>query len=166
MTDAVPTPRRLPPLLALALAVIPVVTAAVIGNLATIPNIAPWYAGLVKPEFNPPNWVFGPAWTTLYLMMTLAFWRILRIPAGTIGRGAAIGWFLAQIALNALWSVVFFGLHSPLGGIVVIGALIVAIAATMRAFAGLDRLAAGLLVPYLAWVGFATVLDVAIWRLN
>ncbi len=165
MTDT--APRSPPsPLVALALAAAPVVAAAVIGNLATIPNIAPWYAGLVKPSFNPPNWVFGPAWTTLYMLMTVAFWRVLRTAPGAPGRTGAIGWFLAQMVLNAAWSVAFFGAHSPLGGLLVIGPLLIAIAATIRSFAGLDRPAALLLAPYIAWVSFATVLNVAVWRLN
>lgn len=166
MTEIQPPARPLPSLVALALAIVTVFAAALIGNLATLPNIAPWYAGLAKPWFNPPNWVFGPAWTTLYALMTVAFWRILRVAPGTEGRGRAIGWFLVQIALNALWSVAFFGAHSPLGGIVVIGALLVSIAATMRGFSGLDRIAVGLLVPYFAWVSFATVLNVSVWYLN
>jgi translocator protein len=165
MTDTAPR-RPLPSLVALALAITTVFAAALVGNLATIPNIAPWYEGLAKPWFNPPNWVFGPAWTALYALMTVAFWRILRIAPGTPGRAPAIGWFLVQIVLNALWSVTFFGAHSPLGGIVVIGALIVAIASTLLAFSKLDRIAEWLLIPYLAWVSFATVLNIAIWKLN
>ena len=165
MTDLVPSPRRLSGLLALVFAVTPVVAAAVIGNLATLPNLAPWYAGLVKPSFNPPNGVFGPVWTTLYVMMIVAFWRVLRAEAAP-RRGAAIGWFLVQMALNAGWSVAFFGLHSPLAGLAVIGPLVVAIAATIRAFRPIDRPAAWLLAPYLAWVSFATLLNTAIWWLN
>ena len=159
-------PRRLGPVAVALLALAPVVAAAVIGNLATIPNLAPWYAGLVKPSFNPPNGVFCPVWTLLYLMMVAAFWRVLRLDRATPGRRAAIGWFLTQMVLNASWSVAFFGLRSPLAGVVVIGWLLVAIGATIRAFAPLDRLAAGLLVPYLAWVSFAAVLNTAVWALN
>lgn len=161
--DTAPGPKAVT---IVAAAVLPVALAAVIGNLATIPNLAPWYAGLVKPWFNPPNGVFGPVWTLLYLMMATAFWRVLRLTPPTPGRRAAIGWFLAQMALNAAWSVAFFGARSPLAGVIVIGWLIVTLAATIRAFAGLDRLAAALLVPYFAWVSFAAVLTTAVWWLN
>ena len=149
-----------------AAAVLPVALAAAIGNFATIPNLTPWYAGLAKPWFNPPDGVFGPVWTLLYLMMATAFWRVLRLTPTTPGRRAAIGWFLVQMALNAAWSVAFFGFRSPLAGVIVIGWLIVTLAATIRAFAGLDRWAAALLVPYLAWVSFAAVLNTAVWWLN
>jgi tryptophan-rich sensory protein len=151
---------------ALMVAAVPVVVAAVVGNLATIPNIAPWYAGLVKPWFNPPNGVFGPAWTTLYVLMIFAFGRVLARAPEAAGRGRAIAWFLVQIALNAAWSVAFFAGHSPAAGLVVIALLWPAIAVTIRAFAAVDRVAAWLLAPYLAWVSFAAVLNAAVWRLN
>ncbi len=159
------TPPRLSPLLALLAAVVPVVAAVAIGNAATLPNIAPWYAGLVKSALNPPNWVFGPVWTTLYVMMTLAFWRVLRVET-TEGRRTAVVWFLIQMTLNALWSVVFFGAHSPLGGLGVIIPLLGAIVITARLFHRLDRIAGLLFVPYVAWVSFASVLNFLIWKLN
>src|SRR5208337_5141207 len=89
------------------LAVALIVIGSVLGQLATFPNLTPWYADLAKPSFNPPNSVFGPIWTALYLLMAFAFWRILRLPGLTPGRGAAIGVFLAQLALNVLWSFLF-----------------------------------------------------------
>lgn len=140
--------------------------AALIGNLATMPAIPTWYAGLAKPSFNPPNWLFGPVWGLLYAMMATAFWRILTMPAATPGRTSAIAAFLAQMSLNALWSVAFFAGRSPALGLVVILALALAIAATIALFRRLDRPAAWLLVPYLAWVCFAALLNAAIWRLN
>lgn len=146
-------------------AVVPVALAAVIGNLATLPNIAPWYENLAKPPFNPPNGVFGPVWTLLYILMAWAFYRILRSPEGT-PRRRAIVFFLAQISLNALWSVAFFGLHSPTVGLVVILLLVTMIAATVQAFLKVDRIAGGSLVPYLGWVVFATLLNASIWWLN
>lgn len=157
---------RLSPLPAALFAGAVVFAAATIGNLATMPAIPTWYAGLVKPSFNPPNWLFGPVWGLLYAMMAVAFWRILRLPAPTPGRSAAILVFLVQMALNALWSVAFFGAQSPPLGFAVIALLWLAIAATIALFARLDRVAAGLLVPYLAWVSFAALLNGAIWRLN
>src|SRR6185437_7983409 len=96
------------------LAIIAVAAASVIGQLATYPNLAPWYAGLVKPSFNPPNWVFAPVWTTLYVLMAFAVWRILRLPETTAARRLALTLFFAQLALNAAWSWMFFGGHSPL----------------------------------------------------
>ena len=165
MTDTSTAGRAFGPLAALVLAAAPVIAAAVVGNLATLPNLAPWYAGLAKPWFNPPDRVFGPAWTLLYLAMIAAFFRVLRREP-TPTRRAAIVWFLAQIVINALWSVAFFTGRSPLAGLVVIAALWPAIALTIRAFARLDRLAALLLVPYLAWVSFAAVLNLAVWWLN
>lgn len=146
-------------------AAVPVAAAAIIGNLVTLPSIAPWYESLAKPPFNPPNAVFGPAWTFLYLLMAAAFFRILRSPEG-IARRRAVILFLVQIVLNAIWSVAFFGFHSPTAGLVVILALDTAIAATIHAFLSVDRIAGGALVPYLGWVAFATLLNGAIWWLN
>lgn len=161
-----PTERRASPWIATALAVLPVAAAALIGNRATLANLSPWYEGLAKPWFNPPNGVFAPVWTALYVLMIVAFRRILMRPAGEPGRAAAIIAFLVQIALNAAWSVAFFGFHSPLAGVIVIGWLLVAVAVTIRMFASLDRIAALLLVPYFAWIGFATVLTIDVWTLN
>jgi tryptophan-rich sensory protein len=156
----------LSPLPAALLAGAVVFGAATIANLVTMPVIPTWYAGLVKPFFNPPNWLFGPVWGLLYAMMAVAFWRILRLPAQTPGRMAAIVAFLLQMTLNALWSVAFFGAQSPNLGLLVIAALWIAIAATIAVFARLDRAAGWLLAPYIAWVSFAALLNGAIWRLN
>lgn len=149
-----------------AAAVAPVIAAAVVGQTATLPALVPWYAELVKPWFTPPNGVFAPVWTLIYLVIATAFWRVLRTPSDAPGRRAAIVWFLVQMALNALWSVAFFGLRSPIAGVLVVGLLDVAIAVTIRRFAPLDRLAAALMVPYLAWCGFATALTTGVWWLN
>jgi hypothetical protein len=86
-------------------------------QVATYWYLAPWYAGLVKPSFNPPNWVFGPVWTTLYLLMAFAAWRILRLPEASAERRWALGFFIAQLALNAAWSWTFFAGNNPLGGL-------------------------------------------------
>ncbi|WP_370676360.1 TspO/MBR family protein [Pleomorphomonas sp. PLEO] len=146
-------------------AVAPVAAAAIIGNAATLPNITPWYESLVKPPFNPPNSVFGPVWTVLYILMAWAFFRVLRSPRGA-ARGHAILLFLVQITLNAAWSVAFFGFHSPGTGLVVIVMLVTALAATVHAFLAVDRIAGGVLIPYLGWVAFAALLNVSIWWLN
>ena len=149
-----------------AIAIGVVVAASAIGGSATGPNIPTWYASIQKPWFNPPNYVFGPVWTILYLMLAFSFWRILRLPADTPGRGRAIGWFVVQISLNALWSVAFFGFHSPEFGLGVIAALLIAIVGNMIAFMRLDRIAGWMFPPYLAWVAFASVLNLAIVQLN
>ena len=152
-------------LLALA-AIVPVFATSVMGSIATMPQIPAWYATIEKPSFNPPNWVFGPAWTILFCMMAYAFWRVLKLDPATRGRGAAIAIFLVQLVFNAGWSWAFFWGQSPLAGLVVIGLLWVSIAATIGAFGRLDRTAGLLLTPYLAWVTFASSLNAAIFVLN
>lgn len=153
------------PLLIVAAAA-PALAAAVAGSLVTAPAIPGWYAGLVKPAFTPPNWLFGPAWTFLYVLMSAAFWRVLSAPESTGGRSRAITWYLTQIVLNGLWSFAFFGWRSPVAGLVVIAALWLAIAATIIAFARVDRTAAWLLAPYIAWTSFAAALNAGVWLLN
>jgi translocator protein len=150
----------------LALAVIPVVAALVAGQIATFPNLTPWYAGLVKPAFNPPNWVFGPVWTTLYVVMAFAVWRVLRLPRGRPVRSLGLILFFVQLALNAAWSWMFFGAHSPILGLIDIVPQLLVVLATVIVFLRLDRIAAWCLVPLAIWVAFATVLNFAIWSLN
>lgn len=141
--------------------------ALLLGNLATMPNISSWYSGLNKPWFNPPSAVFGPVWTLLYISMGVAFWRVLAPnPARAPLRREAIAAFCVQMALNAAWSWAFFAARSPLFGLLVIGALVVAISVTIALFWRLDKPAAIMLIPYWLWVAFATVLNAAIWRLN
>lgn len=143
----------------------PVVAAFLLGNLATIPNLG-WYETLAKPSFNPPNWLFGPAWTVLYLLMAWAFYRVLCQPDYLPDRPGAIRAFLVQIVLNAGWSFAFFAAHSPAAGLVVILALLVAVAVTGRRFYAVDRRAGLCFVPYLLWVGFAAILNLSIYVRN
>ncbi len=150
---------------AMAIAVGCVVVAFVLGNIATFPNL-PWYATLTKPGFTPPNWLFGPAWTTLYLLMAMALTRVLRRPPGSPGRRVAIAAFLVQIALNAAWSWAFFGAHEPFAGLLVIAALDVAVVVTLVMFLRLDRVAGLCLAPYPVWLAYATALNLAILVLN
>lgn len=138
--------------------------AGLIGSLATFQNVKTWYPTLVKPSFNPPAWLFGPVWTLLYIMMGAALFLVWESPARD--KRAAVVFFFLQLALNALWSVVFFGMHSPKGGLAVIAALWALIIATMITFFRINPAAGWLLAPYLAWVSFASVLNAAIWRLN
>jgi tryptophan-rich sensory protein len=139
--------------------------AGAIGSLATVPNIPSWYTALVKPALNPPNWVFGPVWSVLYLLMGIALALII-LQASKRSKKKAYFWFGLQLALNALWSLVFFGLHSPLLGVVVIMALIVSIMVTIREFRNINKYSAWLLAPYLTWVCFATYLTIGIALLN
>jgi tryptophan-rich sensory protein len=148
-----------------ALAVIAVLAASVAGQLATAPNLVPWYAGLAKPSFNPPNWIFAPVWAVLYLLMALAVWRIMHLRPSPARRLALILFFI-QLALNAAWSWMFFAAHSPLLGLVNIVPQFLVIVATVIAFARLDWIAGWSLVPLAAWVGYAGVLNAALWRLN
>jgi len=156
----------MPPLARAAAAILPVLAVAALASAATEPNIPTWYEGLAKPGFTPPNWVFAPVWSVLYLAMAAAAWRILSLPDKGPQRRAALTTFYIQLALNAAWSFAFFAAHSPLAGLLVIVGLFAAILWTIRLFAPLDRPSAWLLVPYGAWVAFAFALNAAIWRLN
>lgn len=140
-------------------------TAAGLGGMVTTPQIPGWYATLAKPTWNPPAWIFGPVWSLLYLMMAVAAWLVWR-QAGIARAKLPLGLFAVQLMLNSLWSVLFFGFHSPGAAAVEILLLWAAILATLITFWQWSKLAGWLLVPYLAWVSFATVLNVTIWRLN
>lgn len=150
-------------ILKLIIAVALPLAAGLIGSLVTTPAIPTWYATLIKPSFSPPNWLFGPVWTLLYILMGVALYRVV---AKTSWRHPAIKLFLIHLVLNTFWSIAFFGLKSPLLGFLVILALLTMIAAIIRKFYRLDTIAAYLLIPYLAWVTFATILNLAIWQLN
>jgi tryptophan-rich sensory protein len=154
------TPRR-----AALIAVGLVFIDSLLGQMATIPNLAPWYASLTKPSFNPPNAIFGPVWTLLYALMAFAFWRILILPEQP-GRKAAIVVFLAQLSLNVLWSFAFFAAQSPLYGLIDVAPQWALVVATLVLFWRLDRIAGLCLAPLALWVGFASVLNFEIWRLN
>ncbi len=121
-----------------------------------------WYAGLRKPSWTPPNWLFAPVWTLLYALMAVSAWLVWR-EAGASGEA---GLFVLQLALNAAWSWLFFGLHRPGLAFADIVALWLAILATLVAFWAVRPLAGWLLVPYLAWVTYASTLNAAVWRLN
>jgi benzodiazapine receptor len=139
--------------------------AAGIGSMATTPNIPTWYAELSKPTWTPPNWLFAPVWTALFLAMAVAAWLVWRQQASGTVRGALI-LFAVQLLLNTLWSVLFFGLQRPGWAAVEIAVLWIAILFTLIAFWQRSRWAGLLFVPYLLWVSFAGVLNVAVWHLN
>jgi benzodiazapine receptor len=165
MANATVSPPRRRDIGAAVLAVATVVAVSLAGQFATYPNLAPWYAGLVKPSFNPPNWVFAPVWSALYALMAFALWRVLRLaPSPT--RRIALAFFFLQLALNAAWSWMFFTAHSPLLGLINVIPQWLAVAATVGALAKVDRLAAWCLSPLVLWVGYAAVLNGALWWLN
>lgn len=137
-----------------------------IGSVFTMSAIDSWYSTLVKPSFNPPDMVFGPVWSILYFLMGVSLYLVWREGASVPRVNFAIGIFGVQIILNTLWSIVFFGMQSPGGALLVIGLLWVAILANIFAFARISKMAAYLLVPYLLWVSFAAVLNFEIWILN
>ena len=149
----------------LVVAVVVCYGAALLGNLATMPQIPTWYAGIAKPPWTPPDWLFGPVWSLLYAMMAVAAWLIWRQSDWKTAKSPLL-WFAAQLILNSLWSILFFGMQKPAWSMVEVFFLWLAILMTVRAFWPVSRLAAGLLVPYLLWVSFASVLNVAIWQLN
>lgn len=124
-----------------------------------------WYAGLLKPAWNPPAWVFGPVWTSLYVLMAVAAWLVWR-EGGWKAQGQALVLFLLQWLLNALWTPLFFGMHSPGLAFAEIVTLWLALAATLKSFWRVRKSAGILLVPYLAWVSLAAALNFTIWRLN
>jgi len=140
--------------------------AAAIGSIFTSPQIGGWYAGLEKPWFAPPNWVFGPVWTTLYLLMGIALFLVWRkgLERPDVRQGVIL--FGVQLAFNAAWSLIFFGLQSLFAGLVCIVILWVLILATLIQFWKIDRIAGALLIPYIAWVSIATALNYGIMVLN
>lgn len=147
--------------------------AGIIGSVFTIQAIPTWYAGLAKPFFAPPNWVFGPVWITLYFLMGLSLyfaWEngLVKPKAAPIKKKAklAITLFGIQLALNALWSYLFFGLRNPLLGLIEVIILWLSIAATIIAIYPVSKKSAILLIPYIAWVSIATTLNASLYLLN
>src|SRR5579863_1866751 len=131
-------------------AVASVAAASIFGQLASYPNLRPWYAGLAKPSFNPPDWVFAPVWTILFVLMAFAVWRVLRLPLDTPLRNRGLVLFYLQLAFNAAWSWMFFGAHSPLLGLINILPQLIVILATLAIFRRLDQIAGWCLVPLAA----------------
>ena len=136
-----------------------------IGAWFTAGSVKTWYPTLLKPPGTPPAWVFGPVWTTLYMLMATAAWLVWRQRAAADVK-VALALFFAQLILNATWSWVFFGLRRPGLALMDILLLLAAITTTMVDFERLSRLAFWLMAPYIAWVCYATFLNFGIWRLN
>lgn len=140
--------------------------AGVIGAVFTSSSVRTWYVDLSKPSFTPPGWIFGPVWTTLYTLMGIAAWLVWRAGLPRLAARLALGLFVGQFALNAFWSLIFFGLRQPLYAFVEIIFLWAAIVATTVLFFRISTLAGLLMIPYILWVSFAAVLNLAIARLN
>ncbi|WP_339613469.1 TspO/MBR family protein [uncultured Rubinisphaera sp.] len=136
-----------------------------LGAIATTPEIEGWYKMIAKPSWNPPGWIFGPVWTTLYIMMAIAVWLVWK-QAGFKAAKLPLNSFGVQLLLNVAWSWIFFGMHRPGWAFAEIIVLWLAILATTILFFKKSKIAGGLMVPYLAWVSFASVLNFTIWRLN
>lgn len=146
-------------------------SAGIIGSFFTAPAIEGWYAGLVKPALNPPSWLFGPVWTTLFALMGIAVFLVWSSYAKASedkkkGIKIALALFGIQLVLNTLWSIIFFGMQSPGAALIEIALLWISILATIIAFSKISKPAAWLLIPYILWVSFASYLNYAIWMLN
>ncbi len=141
-------------------------SAGVIGSVFTIPAIPSWYAGLVKPALNPPSWIFGPVWTALYAAMGIAAFLVWKNGWERKEVRMTLAVFGVQLFLNAIWSIIFFGLQNPGWALVDIVLLWFAIVWTIAVFYKISRPAAWLLVPYLLWTSFAVYLNYSIWALN
>ncbi len=137
-----------------------------LGSIFTAPAISGWYASLIKPSFNPPNWLFSPVWTTLFILMGVALFLILRRPKNIQYRRQAVSLFIVQLFLNLLWSFFFFFLQNPGAALVEIAILWMAILLSLIYGAKVNRAVLWLLLPYLLWVSFASFLNYSIWALN
>jgi benzodiazapine receptor len=157
--------NRLVDLIALAFFVALCLGIGALGGSVVATSVDTWYADLAKPSFTPPDRVFGPVWTVLYVLMAIAAWRVWRAADRDTRRGP-LTLFALQLALTLGWTVVFFGLQKIASAVATIVVLDVAVLVTMLAFRAVDQVAALLMLPYVAWVAFATLLNVAIWRLN
>jgi benzodiazapine receptor len=142
------------------------VAAGGIGSVFTVASIPTWYANINKPVFSPPNWIFGPVWTALYLMMGISLYLIWQKGVKNRKVALAVRLFVIQLVLNAVWSPVFFGARNLLLAFFIIIAMWFYILKTVVAFEKINKVAAYLLYPYLAWVSFASVLNFSVWILN
>jgi tryptophan-rich sensory protein len=138
----------------------------IIGSFFTTPAISSWYQFLIKPSFSPPNWIFAPVWTTLFLLMGIAAYLVWSEGFEKRDAKIALSVYGVQLVLNLLWSVLFFGLQFPFYGFLEIIALWITIALNILVFYRVSRKAAYLLIPYILWVSFAAILNYSIWQLN
>jgi tryptophan-rich sensory protein len=140
--------------------------AGFVGSFFTTPEIATWYQTINKPIWNPPSWLFGPVWTTLFILMGIALFLIWQKAAHSKSAHRAVVFFLVHLLFNIFWSVAFFNLHSPFYAFIAIIVLWLMIFTLMLWFFRLDKKAGALLIPYLFWVSFAGYLNYTIWQLN
>jgi tryptophan-rich sensory protein len=129
-------------------------------------GVGTWYQTIIKPSWNPPNWIFGPVWTALYILMGVALYLVWKQPDSQAQKTTAIIFFGVQLMLNFFWSFIFFKQHAIGGALIEIVVLWVFILITIFSFASINKLAAWLLVPYISWVSFAGILNYTIWQLN
>jgi translocator protein len=139
--------------------------AASVGSFITNTSVNTWYAQLRKPDWTPPNWIFGPVWTMQYVLMAVSAWLVWRSTEWSVAKSGLV-LFGIQLALNTLWSLLFFGLREVRLAFVEIMLLWMMVVATVVSFLPLSRLAAWLLLPYLLWIGFASYLNFRIWQIN
>jgi translocator protein len=137
-----------------------------IGSLFTFKAIPSWYAGLKKPPYTPPNWAFGPVWTTLYVLMGISVFLVWQKGLTTDGASPAFILFWIQLVLNALWSIIFFGMKSRGGGVIAIVVLWLLTLATIITSFRVSAWAGALLIPYIIWVSIASYLNIGVWLLN
>ena len=137
-----------------------------IGSIYINASLGTWYRTLAKPSFQPPDWIFGPVWTALYLLMGIALYLVWRHEPPSQNRRLALTWFGIQLGLNVLWSFLFFRLRAPLLALIEIAFLWLALVGTIGSFYLVSPTAAKLLLPYWIWVTFAAILNFSIWRLN
>jgi tryptophan-rich sensory protein len=165
MTPDAPQKSTATLLVGLIVSIVVCFSAAAIGGFATTSSIEGWYAGINKPTWNPPNWIFGPVWSTLYLMMAVSVWLVWK-KSGLANAKFALVIFAIQLVLNLLWSLIFFGMQQPGWAFAEVILLWVSIVMTIAVFFRHSKLAAYLLVPYLLWVSFASFLNYTIWSMN
>ncbi|MEN9547444.1 MAG: hypothetical protein RIR12_35 [Bacteroidota bacterium] len=152
--------------LKLIIAILIPVTVGGLSGFFTANNVGTWYTTIQKPSWNPPNWIFGPVWTTLYILMGIALYLVWKADSTNFFKKLAIVFFTLQLVLNFFWSFIFFQQHQMGWALVEIIALWLAILATIYSFANISKTAAWLLVPYIAWVSFATILNYTLWKIN
>lgn len=157
--------KLIKPILSLIIWIFTCLSAGIIGTAITSPNTL-WFQNLNKPFFQPPNWLFGPVWTVLYILMGVSIWLISKQGYKTKIAKQALYLFITQLVLNSLWSLVYFGMQQILGAFILIIFIWVFILLTIIWFNKINKVASFLLLPYILWVSFATVLNAALWLLN
>jgi tryptophan-rich sensory protein len=140
--------------------------AGIAGALFTETGESSWYQTLQKPEWNPPGWVFGPVWTTLYVLMGIAFYIVWKADVPSSQKRPALSFWIAQLVFNFFWTIIFFNLQEPGWAFAEICCLWLLILITIFSFARISKIAAWLMVPYISWVSFAGLLNYTIWQMN